>query len=70
MDLKEIDYFINCADDFNLQKSILNNIFSDYPNLQMTYGGYSFLLHSDTLITQNNYQQSLKRALNKKRRQI
>ncbi|MHC9533291.1 ThiF family adenylyltransferase [Dellaglioa sp. L3N] len=66
VDFENIDFFINCADDFNLQEEILNNIFLDYPKLKMTYGGYSFLLHSDTLITKSNYQKLLKRALSEK----
>ncbi|NVY96148.1 ThiF family adenylyltransferase [Lactobacillus sp. DCY120] len=66
VNLNEIDYFINCADDFDLQMVLLEKLFDKYPKLKMFYGGYSFLIHSDTLITQANYQSLLKTALNQR----
>lgn len=62
IDLTEYQYFINCADDFILQISLMKKLFNEYPKMKMTYGGYSFLLHSDTLITKDNYKVLMKRA--------
>lgn len=62
VELNEFQYFINCADDFILQISLMKKLFFDFPKIKMTYGGYSFLLHSDTLITKDNYKILMKRA--------
>lgn len=62
VELAEVDYFINCADDFKLQVSILENIFLDYSKIKILYSGYSYLLHSVDMITVSNYQELLIRA--------
>ena len=67
VDLNKVSYFINCADDFELQISIVDSLFKKYPDIQMFYGGYSFLIHSDTLITKYNYKELMNTALKQKK---
>lgn len=57
VNLKEINYFINCADDFPLLMDMLGNILLDYPNIKIISSGYSFLVHWSAFIDKVNYKE-------------
>lgn len=64
IDIKNTDYIVNCADNFNLGMEIISKVFKDNSHIKIIYGGYTFLMQSSYFINQNNYQKIYKSAMN------
>ncbi|MDO4670369.1 MAG: ThiF family adenylyltransferase [Aerococcus sp.] len=59
VNLSNIDYIVNCADDQNLNIDIINHLFTDYTNIVLIAGGYSTLQQTVFKVTSKNYKMIL-----------